>query len=412
MNREDRQRLLAATAALALAVALTPTTLTAKRSHSGGKSVTETVLYSFQGGTDGAYPYGLLMDAAGNLYGTTNQGGATDNGTVFQLDTGGHETVLYSFRGGADGQGPVAGVIMDSAGNLYGTTQSGGPYSGGIAFKLDSSGKETVLHRFGGVNDGATPLAALVRDRSGNLYGTASAGGTYGGGTVFKIDKNGKETALWNMDWPDPAFPFDGLVMDAKGELYGTTTQGGGGTNGGYGVVFELNPHTGVPTVLYKFKGYPDGDYSEAGLLRDSAGNLYGTTESGGSNCSPYGCGTVFKVTKTGKETVLHSFDASGKDGNQPIAGVVRDKAGNLYGTTPWGDSLGCGGNGCGTVFKLDTAGKETVLYRFQGGTDGAYPQGGLILGNDGSLYGATQQGGTGTGCGGAGCGTIWKMTP
>jgi uncharacterized repeat protein (TIGR03803 family) len=401
MNRKDRRRLLAAGAALALTIALAPPRLTAGSSHAkGGRRPRETVVYTFKGGTDGAGPNALFMDAAGNLYGTTVQGGASDYGTVFKLDTKGNETVLYSFRGGADGQEPVAGVVMDSAGNLYGTTQYGGPYSGGIAFKLDTDGKETVLHRFGGVNDGSAPLDALIRDSSGNLYGTTSAGGPYGYGTVFKLDSKGKETVLWEMDWPDPAQPFGGVTMDKYGNLYGTTSQGGGGSNGGHGVVFKLNA-AGVPTVLYKFKGYPDGDYSEAGVIRDSAGNLYGTTESGGSNCSPYGCGTVFKVTKTGNETVLHSFDSTGKDGNQPTAGVVRDKTGNLYGTTPWGNTLGYG-----TVFKLDTAGKESVLYTFTGGTDGAYPRTGLIIGNDGNLYGTASQGGSG------GYGTVWKLTP
>jgi len=414
--RISKMRLGAASAALMLAITLAPAALAAPPSQPKGlKGYRETVLYAFKGGTDGQGPNALFMDTAGNFYGTTSGGGTAGYGTVFKLDTSGAESVLYSFSGGTDGNSPSAGLVMDRAGNLYGSTVYGGAYGYGVLFKLDTNGTETVLHSFAGGTDGSTPLAAMILDGSGNLYGTACGdcgySQTYSDGLVFKVDSSGTETILWNMNWPDPAFPFGGVVMDSKGILYGTTSQGGGGTNGGHGVVFKLNPTSGVHTVLYKFKGYPDGDYSEAGVILDSAGNLYGTTESGGSHCSPYGCGTVFKVTETGKETVLHSFDETGKDGYQPTAGVVRDKAGNLYGTTPTGDAIGCNGLGCGTVFKLDTKKRETVLYKFKGGKDGAYPWTGLIMGNDGKLYGTTGQGGGSSACSG-GCGTVWKLTP
>jgi uncharacterized repeat protein (TIGR03803 family) len=188
-------------------------------------------------------------------------------------------------------------------------------------------------------------------------------------------------------------------MRDAKSNLYGTTTQGGTGS-GVDGTVFKIDPK-GNPTTLYEFGGPPDGDYPEAGVIRDNAGNFYGTTEGGGSLCNPYGCGTVFKLTRTGNETVLHSFNDTGRDGAQPTAGVARDKSGNLYGTTPWDNTPGYG-----TVFKLDTAGKETVLYRFKGGADGRYPQSGLIIGGDGNLYGTTTQGGD------FGNGVVWRMAP
>ena len=221
--------------------------------------------------------------------------------------------MLYSFTGKKDGRSPKASLIRDSAGNLYGTAEFGGWFGGkctdgcGVVFKLDSSGTQTVLHRFGGGKNGAFPVASLIRDAAGNLYGTTNAGGTHpcksgiGCGTVFKVSKTCKHT------------------------------------------------------VLYNFAGLPDGEGPTAALTRDAAGNLYGTTELGGdSGCvvSPLGCGTVFELAK-GQDTVLYSF-SGGADGAMPEAGLLRDPAGNFYGTTSSGGTAGCSKNlGCGVVFKI-----------------------------------------------------------
>jgi len=212
----------------------------------------------------------------------------------------------------------------------------------------------------------------------------------------------------------DGLSPWSGLFRGTAGSLYGTTA-GGGAFN--YGEVFRLDSN-GRETGSYSFTGGADGGYPYYGaLLRDGAGNLYGTAAYGGSgSCSgpPAGCGVVFKVDKTGKETVLHSLAGSPTDGANPFGGLVRDTAGNLYGTTYNGGSVSCssgGITGCGVVFKLDTAGNETVLYRFTGGANGANPQAGLILDAAGNLYGTTVYGGD-LGCAGLGCGVVFKITP
>jgi uncharacterized repeat protein (TIGR03803 family) len=308
---------------------------------------TFTVFYSFTGYPEnGVSPFGsLVMDPAGNLYGVTQAGGSPpplDGGTVFKLDPSGNESVLHSFTGG-DGSIPYAGLVIDTAGNLYGTTLFGGSSGYGTVFKLDPSGTETVLHSFtnsGG--DGAYPFAGLLVDKVGNLYGTTDVGGSFGYGTVFKLDRSGTETLLHSFTntGGDGAYPLAGLVMDTAGNLYGTTNDGG---SSGYGTVFKLDS-SGTETVLHSFTNSSGGDgaYPFAGLVMDTAGNLYGTTIQGGS--SNYG--TVFKLDPSGTETVLHSFAYS--DGAAPIAGLVMDPAGNLYGTTFEG-----GSSGYGTVFKL-----------------------------------------------------------
>jgi len=248
--------------------------------------------------------------------------------------------------------GPDA-LVPNSNGNLYGTTSQQGAYGYGTVFKLDSTGKETVLYSFTGTSgDGANPYAGLARDAKGNLYGTTYYGGlescnNIGCGVVFKLDTTGKESLLHTFTGTegDGANPSGGLVRDAKGNLYGTTRFSAGG-----GIVFKVDA-TGKETVLYAFSGHADGDEPFNGtLVRDGRGNLYGTTLLGGDlACSlGYGCGTVFQVDTTGKETVLYNFTGTGGDGENPMAGLVRDTKGNLYGTTAYG-----GAYGYGTVFKL-----------------------------------------------------------
>jgi uncharacterized repeat protein (TIGR03803 family) len=258
---------------------------------------TLTVLHRFTSSPDGAYPYaGLVRDAAGNLYGTTYEGGSSDlrdgvsgYGTVFKLDTSGTETVLHRFTSSPDGAYPYAGLVRDAAGNLYGTTSEGGSSDYGTVFKLDTSGNETVLHNFTG-GDGSYPYAGLVRDATGNLYGTTLYGGASGVGTVFKLDTSGNETVLHNFTGGDGAYPYAGLVRDATGNLYGTTFRGG---SSDYGTVFKLDT-SGTETVLHSFTGYSDGSNPRGGLVMDAAGNLYGTTEMIGE-----AFGTVFKLAVT-----------------------------------------------------------------------------------------------------------------
>jgi len=257
-------------------------------------AATETVLHSFASPPKGASSCaGLIRDSAGNLYGTTISGGAAGVGVVFKLSAAGHESVLYSFTGGADGSQPYAGVIRDSAGNLYGTTLLGGAAGTGVVFKVNTSGQETVLYSFTGGADGGYPQAGVIRDSAGNLYGTTASGGTSSRGVVYKVNTSGQET------------------------------------------------------VLYSFTGGADGSTPESGVIRDSAGNLYGTTVSGGTSFQ----GVVYKVNTSGQETVLYNF-TGGVDGSNPQAGVIRDSAGDLYGTTTYGGTAG--GTGFGVVYKLN----------------------------------------------------------
>jgi uncharacterized repeat protein (TIGR03803 family) len=357
---------------------------------SGTAEQTLTTLHSFTGGDDGANPVAsLIADAAGNLYGTTPYGGASGYGTVFALTPSGTETVLHSFTGGDDGGYPAAGLIADASGNLYGTTGFGGDAGYGTVFRVTQSGTETVLHSFTNA-DGAYPLAGLIADAAGNLYGTTEGGGANGYGTVFKLTPSGTETVLHSFTNADGAFPLAGLIADADANLYGTTNNGGAS---GYGTVFKVTP-SGIETVLHSFTGGADGGYPFATLIADVAGNLYGTTSNGGAS----GYGVVFALTPSGAETVLHSF--TGSDGGYPKAGLIADAAGNLYGTTNYG-----GANVYyGTVFELTASGTETVLYSFTSGGDGANPSAALVADAAGNLYGTTMNAGA------SGYGTVFKL--
>ena len=307
----------------------------------------EKVLHSFTGGTDGIGPYAsLVRGKKGTLYGTTS-GGGSGYGTVFAVTSSGKESVILNFDG-LDGAYLSAGLIRDSEGTLFGTTPGGGLYSSGTAFELTASGTEQVLYNFTGGGDGDCPLSTLARDAAGNLYGTTQWGGAYGYGAVFELTASGTEQVLYSFTGGnDGAYPYAGVVRDGKGNLYGTTIQGGAYN---YGTVFEVTA-TGVEKVLHSFGTSADGITPEAGLVRDSKGNLYGTTYQGGA----YNYGTVFKVTKKGVEQVLYSF-SGGADGRYPVSNLIRDAAGNLYGTTAYGGIQDCAygdGGGCGTVFML-----------------------------------------------------------
>lgn len=364
---------------------------------------TFTLLYTFTNTAQGWQPDAApILDAAGNLYGTTQYGGTAGGfGTVFKLDTKSDEEVLYSFAGEPDGEDPVAGLLRDRSGNLYGTTLYGGTAGGyGTVFNLSHTGKLTLLHSFGSNPDGADPYSTLIGDPQGNGYGTTRYGGGAGGyGTVFEVNAKGEEVLYSFAGTPDGENPQSSLVRDATGNLYGTTIYGGAA--GGYGTVFKLDK-TGKLTLLHSFAGTPDGENPYAGLAADSAGNGYGTTKYGGA---AGGFGTVFKIDRTGKFSLLHSF-AGTPDGENPVAGLVVDPAGNVYGTTFYG-----GTSGYGSVFEIDTTGQLTVLHSFNGSSDGANPLGGLTRDAAGNLYGTTSDGGD-LSCGFSGCGTVFEVTP
>jgi uncharacterized repeat protein (TIGR03803 family) len=372
---------------------------------------TYAVLHSFTGIPDGYQPYaGLVLDAAGNLYGTTYLGGnGTDSGTVFKIDPLGNETVLHSFNR-ADGEQPEAGLVRDPLGNLYGTTTAGG-FAWGLVYKLDPKGQEILLHKFDAVPDGIDPESGVIVDGAGNLYGTTYTGGANDYGSVFKVEPSGVETVLYSFAYPNSGgYPRAGLVIDEVGNLYGTTAFGGP-KSCLCGVVFKLDP-AGQETVLHFFDG-TDGSIPNAGLVRDAAGNLYGTTSYGGDmSCmefeQPAGCGVVFKLDPAGHETVLHAFTGS-PDGAAPFSGLLMDSQGNLYGTTNEGGSTAksCGSDGCGTIFKIDTTGTETVVYTFTGFENGSGPyDASLIMDAAGNLYGTTSSGGR------YNRGVVFKLTP
>ena len=422
---------LAITIAFALTVVLAPSAQAQSPATSGGW--TEQVLYQFI--SNGSPEGSILFDTAGNLYSTTAGGtsfcGTYGYGQVFELTAGPTarsgrwvEKSLHGFNfNGADGVCPEAGLIFDAAGNLYGTTVGGGTYNAGTVFELTPAGggvwTEKVLHSFvGNSSDGWWPSDGLIFDAAGNLYGTTTTGGTSvysctgGCGTVFELspaaDGSWTERVLYNFGGPpDGAVPHDGLIFDAAGNLYGTTYAGGAYSCGQYangcGTVFELSPigdGNWAESVLWSFGNGEDGAIPTAGLIFDTAGDLYGTTGAGGSG----GGGTVFELSPSqGWEQVLYNFRNTypPMDGVGPEGGVIFDALGNLYGTTELG-----GSQDSGTVFELSPSGggtwTEQLLYNFDGGS-GAIPWAGLIF-RGGNLYGTTTQGGN------YGNGTVFEL--
>jgi uncharacterized repeat protein (TIGR03803 family) len=378
-------------------------------------------LHSFTNSPDGANPgatsAGLVLSTQGNIYGTTNRGGTHGSGTIFEINASGNESVLYSFcslADCADGAYPQGALVFDSEGNLYGTTSAGGPSSGGTVFELNTKNELAVLYAFcskPGCADGESPTGSLTLDAQNNLYGTTEYGGSYtpngaasAAGTVFKLDASGNETVLYSFcsqpSCADGAYPQGGLVMDSYGNLYGTTPYGGDisygeGTIRGYGTVFKIDS-SDSETVLYGFTGVKnaDGRDPNGGLIIDAQGNLYGTTYFGGIELgagTTNGIGTVFKVSPTGEETVLHIFKGQ-PDGKFPEAGLAFDNQGNLYGTTYSGGNVG---SGQGTLFEVTTNNVETVLYNFSTKSPGGgnHPSAGVVLDAQDNIYGVTNGG-------------------
>ena len=388
----------------------------------------EKVLYNFDG-TAGANPVGnLVFDSAGNLYGTTAYGGAscgsTGCGVIFELSPNGSggwtETLLHSFGLIArDGKYPFGGLVFDVSGNLLGTTWGGGIHNScngavgcGTMFEMVATGSYSVVHSFGGGTDGAAPESTLLYVFPDTYYGTTTEGGIHSLGTVFKASlQNGTwvETVLHSFgSMVDGATPFGALVADSAGNLYGTTFSGGiHCAPYGCGTVFKLalqQNGTYTETILHSFGGGTDGQNPYAGLVLDGNGNLFGTTTVGGI----HSLGTAFELKpRQGggyTTTVLHSF-GGGSDGQTPYGTLAIDANGNLYGTTHAG-----GTHMLGTVFKLapNQGGgyTETILRNFGSGTDGAGPDAGVILDSSGNLYGTTYGGGTSS------AGVVYEITP
>jgi uncharacterized repeat protein (TIGR03803 family) len=389
IRKETTGAALATMLVLAAMVAGVPTAEAAKHK----------VLYTFTGQADGGSPHAsVITDARGNMYGTTQLGGdLTCNapngcGTVYKLTKAGKETVLYSFTGGTDGAYPYAALLMDAAGNLYGTASAGGGGTGcfgsgcGTVFELSKAGKETVLYTFQGGTDGGRPYSSLIVDAAGNFYGTAILGGdlscrTYGCGVVYKLSKSGKETVLYSFTGAaDGSYPaFGSLAVDSKGNLYGTTEEGGDlncNAPNGCGTVYRLST-TGKQTVLHSFTG-PDGENPEYTVTLDAKGNLYGTAPNGGANSE----GVVFKIANPGttKELgatvfkVLHSFGV-GSDGAGPVAGVSIDAQGNLWIPAEFGGTFGDG-----ALCEVASTGKESVRHSFNLEVDGGNPVAAVTL--------------------------------
>lgn len=375
----------------------------------------ERVLYAFKGTPDGAAPSaGLIEDTHGNFYGTTMSGGPNSDGTVFKLSRASNgawtETILYSFSG-IDGDAPVAALVMDTAGNLYGTTAGGGAYGGGTAFEVSHSSTgwtESVLHSFGNGQDGWDPQAEMVFDSAGNLYGTTQLGGAIfgrgddNGGTVFQLTPGASgwtETILYSFTGeylgPDPNLPAGSVVLAKNGNIYGVAQTGGAN---GQGAVYQLAPNsdgTYTESVIFSFN-VNDGAVPNSTPVQDANGNLYGTTRQGGDGaCSSVGCGVVYSLTSNGdgtwSETVLHELN--GRDGSTAIGPPAFDSAGNLYAVAEAG-----GADSAGSIFELiprvTGPWSESVLHTFSGGTDGAAPLAGVTIDSSGNLFGTASGGG------------------
>jgi uncharacterized repeat protein (TIGR03803 family) len=383
------------------------------------------VIYNFTGGQDGGSPLaGLTMDKAGNLYGTAYGWGTHGFGTVYQLKLkNGNGTLnpLYSFAGGSDGTNPAARVIFGRDGALYGTTFLGGGGAGeGTVFKVRPSPSacktalcpwtETHLYSFTFVG-GSGPLGDLLFDQAGNIYGTTIAGGENDNGIVYELTPTGNswtESVLHYFDGTDGAGPQTGLIFDSSGNLYSTTQSGGAN---GYGTAFQMTYSAGTgwtESLLYSFGYGSDGGYPYTGLIFDRSGNLYSATSDGGAG----GGGVVFELTSgaggTWTFTPLYSFTgtAGNKCGPDDLS---MDSAGDLYGAT-----FCDGAYGYGNVFELiQSNGGWTYkdLYDFTGGTDGANPVSNVLIHSNGKLYGTASIGGSSGNCSG-GCGVVWEITP
>lgn len=374
---------------------------------------TYSVLYSFGGvANDGVSPEGkLAVDSDGNLYGTTNSGGTGNAGTIFKIDSAGNETILHNFVG-TDGVSPTGGVIRDPDGNLYGTTQRGGDLTQctnagcGTIFKLDPSGTLTTLHVFEAGTDGSSPTGSLL-SFNGELYGVTEFGGSgQDRGTIFKVSKNGRYNVLHRFSGGIVGQDPKGITADSTGNLYGVAYLGG--DKAGSGLIFKLDTANHL-TDVFLFPGGREGSHPVGRILLDANGNFHGMTQWGGDlDCHVSiagGCGVAYRVSSTGVESVLHKFGKTGvTDGKSPIGSLV-DAGGVLYGTTAAGGDM-CGNGDCGTLFRIGKDGTYTQLHDFPAFAGDATFPGELTLDSAGNLYGVSESGGQFL------SGTVFKVTP
>jgi uncharacterized repeat protein (TIGR03803 family) len=349
------------------------------------------ILYSFAG-PDGSQPNGdLVTDSAGNIYGVTGSGGGSSEGVAYQITPGGTQTLLHAFNSVPDGNNPNGGLVMDTAGNLYGVTTHGGTSEWGTIFKITPDDHESVLYNIASRSDGGFPNGSLVVDKDGNLFGTTQNGGTKDQGTVFKVAPDGTHTILYSFQGgtTDGGQPVAGLISFDKKTFYGTATAGGAH---GHGVVFKITDK-GKETVLYSFGvGTADGWSPRAGLIKDASGLMYGTLSAGAA----HGFGGVYTITPDGVESLLISF-TGGTAGQTPVGELAFQKGGLLIGAMTNGGNLtgNCGSTGCGVIYTVSSTGTYTVAYTFAGGTkDGAHPNGGIFK-DAHHTYGVTLNGGT-----------------
>jgi uncharacterized repeat protein (TIGR03803 family) len=354
----------------------------ASRSAPAQADPTFTILHDFAGPSgDGANSgAAVTLDNLGNIYGTTDYGGATNAGAIFELAAGGTQTLLHSFGGTGDGINPDGAVTIDpSTGDIYGGTEQGGADGFGVIYKLAADRTYTVLHSFDGVNDGSELRGQLLRDKRGSFYGTAVFGGANGDGTVFKLSAKGALSVLHAFNGTGGNNPEHGVVRDEAGNLYGVTAFGGASDSG---TVYEIAAD-GTFSTLYSFTGRNDGFIPYGALAMDKDDNLYGSTEAGGTNQH----GTVFRLAPGGTLTTLYTF-TGGSDGSNP-AGDMLPVGKILYSTTNYGGDQTCQ---CGVVFEVKPSGKESVLHTFVGG-DGGDSAAGLTM-NNSAFYGTTVSGG------------------
>lgn len=340
---------------------------------------TYTVLHDFAGPPSDGNGSGaeVTLDSAGNIYGTTDYGGADSYGTIFKL-AGGTETLLHSFGGTGDVSTPDGAVTIESNGDMYGTTTFGGSSGNGGIWKLAANGTYTVLHNFS-TNEGNFARGKLIQDRRGNFYGTALFGGANGDGTVFKFNARGKVTVLHTFSGTDGEFPEHGVVRDRAGNLYGVTAFGGADGNG---TVYEV-ARDGTFTTLHSFTGGADGGFLYGGLAIDRDGNLYGSADDGGAN----GVGTVFELAPDGTLTTLYNF-AGGTDGANPEGDMLRVRK-SLYSVATTGGDPSCK---CGGIYEITATGKEKMLEAFTPTSGNVYSAG--LTWSNGVFYGTTEYGG------------------
>ena len=356
------------------------------------KAQTFSVLHTFSSVSDGVTPYGnVTFDGSGNMYGTCEQDGINNGGTLWEYSSGGNFTVLHSFTSSSDGSHPYCRVTFDSSGNMYGTCPNGGPIGGGTLWKYSSEGNFSVLHNFGSAAGGETPFSGVTIDSSGDLFGTGQVGGANTGGVLWEYSSAGVFSVLHNFaSSSDGKYPYAGVKLDASNNIYGTCDSSGphnGGTLWKYS-------SGGVFSVLHGFNGSGDGDAPfYGGVTLDVNGNVFGTCYAGGANSG----GTLWEYSSGGVFSVLRSF-TNASDGYRPYAGVTLDSSGNMYGTCNNG-----GANSGGTLWEYSSGGVFSVLRSFTPASDGADPYAGVTLDTSGNIYGTCSGGGGTSDC------TLWE---